>query len=486
MKYIKITNQTKNVNRLKLEKLGLSTKRDDVKTIGQFGSGIKFAPIAAVRKGMQFIFVGNDDKGQYTLEYIVKDDEGVPSIYYKYGEYEKPSSFTPEAGVLSWDSDYQIYREVIANAVDESISNGNSWDVDVVDVEEIIPVDGEFSVYITATDGMLEIHNNFDKYFTFNREPIYVAEHGQFKLYEPIDDVMRVYSKGVLVFSTDSTLKSYSDDLVSGFFDYEFDDRLQLNEDRTVSNTSNLNHLIITSLGQISDEKIVGQLFNLFEDQRVETLNTYYEYRNIVNYVWQSNSYYDCGKIYEYWTTHYPKTVAVDRKAMSTNFEETIKAKGYKPFCVDHEGLLLFLYSMKVPSYSDIFGEYFKYKTTYDLSNYPVLLTAIDIVTDVMYEMHDLKYIVGIYFNEDEESNILAMTTDMALEDEEETKTKILFNHQYAEDGNVKKLISTLVHEWDHYSTGIGDGNNEGRLFRELADEKIGHLIYELWKAKGR
>jgi hypothetical protein len=40
MKYIKVTNKTDEVNRLKLEKLGFSTKRDNDETIGQFGSGI--------------------------------------------------------------------------------------------------------------------------------------------------------------------------------------------------------------------------------------------------------------------------------------------------------------------------------------------------------------------------------------------------------------------------------------------------------------
>jgi hypothetical protein len=87
-KYIKISNQSENVSRIALEKLGLSTKRNDPDTIGQFGSGIKFAPIAAIRKGMEFVFSGNDDKGSYNLSYIIKDDEVVP------GEVDEISSET--------------------------------------------------------------------------------------------------------------------------------------------------------------------------------------------------------------------------------------------------------------------------------------------------------------------------------------------------------------------------------------------------------
>ena len=51
MQYIKITNDADIVPRLHLELLGVSTKRDSDDTIGQFGSGTKFAPIYALRRG---------------------------------------------------------------------------------------------------------------------------------------------------------------------------------------------------------------------------------------------------------------------------------------------------------------------------------------------------------------------------------------------------------------------------------------------------
>jgi hypothetical protein len=86
MKYIKITNNVNEVSRLGLEKLGLSTKRNNNETIGQFGSGIKFAPIAAVRKGIDWAFAGADSKGKYVLKYVVKEDEGIPCIFYSYGD----------------------------------------------------------------------------------------------------------------------------------------------------------------------------------------------------------------------------------------------------------------------------------------------------------------------------------------------------------------------------------------------------------------
>jgi hypothetical protein len=69
-KYLKITNTAENVSRIALEKLGLSTKRNDPNTIGQFGSGIKFAPIAALRNGWEWWFTGNDNTGPFVMQYV--------------------------------------------------------------------------------------------------------------------------------------------------------------------------------------------------------------------------------------------------------------------------------------------------------------------------------------------------------------------------------------------------------------------------------
>ena len=61
MEYIRIMNEASNpVPRIYLEKLGISTKRDEDQTIGQFGSGVKFAPIAALRNDWEWIFAGAD------------------------------------------------------------------------------------------------------------------------------------------------------------------------------------------------------------------------------------------------------------------------------------------------------------------------------------------------------------------------------------------------------------------------------------------
>ena len=317
MKYIKVTNYVENVNRLSLEKLGMSTKRDNDQTIGQFGSGIKFAPIAAIRKGMRWVFTGKDNKGDYVLEYIIKDDEGIPSVFYKYQDYEKPSSFSADAGILSWKEEFQIYREVVSNAIDENTLNGLGWDVDVVDVEEIVPIDGEFSVYISATEELLEIHNNFDKYFCVNRTPIYSDDW--FKVYEPIDDSFRVYCKGVLVYSSEKNTKNYGASAQSGIFDYEIN-TLDLNEDRTVDGNFALNYKILSALVSIRDKNLINTIIQYLVSKENLPL---YELQSISSYVYQNvyvNNYY-WKEVFE---EQYDNSVIVYSGSSSYNLLKTI------------------------------------------------------------------------------------------------------------------------------------------------------------------
>jgi hypothetical protein len=140
------------------------------------------------------------------------------------------------------------------------------------------------------------------------------------------------------------------------------------------------------------------------------------------------------------------------------------------------------LKNIGAPTYNSILGEYFKYDVTKDLSLYPTIVSSMAIINDIYPEFVEENDGIGVYFGDDE--RILAVTTNIPFENETEYTKKILVNHSFADVANIPQMISTLVHEWDHKKSGIGDGDSMGREFRSLADEKIGYLIYELWKAK--
>lgn len=474
MKYIKVTNQVSEVNRLGLEKLGLSTKRDNDETIGQFGSGIKFAPIAAIRKGMEWAFVGSDKKGDYVLRYVVKDDEGIPCIFYHYGDYEKPSSFTAEAGSLSWTNDFQIYREVVANAIDESTLSGLPWTIDIIEVDEIESVQGEFSVYFTATESMIEIHNNFSKYFCVNREPVYRGSN--FNLYTPIDDVFRVYSKGVLVFSDEKGAASSERETMYGIFDYEFNS-IELNEERTISNHWGMSYDIVRAWAGLEDKNLIKIVLNSMIN---EDLSNYYEFDSfsavaysygIDNTLWE-----------ETFNEEHPKTVVINLAEATINAVKTIESKGYSYITIEHDGISNFFANRNIPNMKNIFGEAFMYDYSMDFDEFDKLKEAITIIEAVMPEIN-FDNIVGVYDEEDEDIQCNGLSLNVPDEENPgKTKKIILINKELAKYADVEELISTLVHEWDHHSTGIGDGNMEGRMFRNVADKHIGKLILQIHK----
>lgn len=474
MKYIKVSNKVTEVNRLGLEKLGLSTKRDNDETIGQFGSGIKFAPIAAIRKGMEWAFVGSDKKGDYILKYVVKEDDGIPCIFYDYGDYQKPSSFTAEAGLLSWTNDFQIYREVVANAMDEAKISGAEWDIDIVDVDEIAHVPGEFSVYFTATDEMMKVHNDFAKYFSVNRYPIY--SDGHFKIYKPIDDIFRVYVKGVLVFSDEKGAENAGREPMYGIFDYELDN-LELNEERTIANTWEMGMEIVRSWAKVKDKEIVKDILQAMIDEDFEN---FYEFDSFSAHV------YNYGVTGETWKEVfdelYPNYVLIKYADSTVNAIKTIESKGYKALQIDHDGIYNFLLNRGFKTAESTFGDSFKYQYSMDIAEFDNLNKAIEMVETVIPEIN-FDYIVGVYEEDEDDIECFGLTLSVPDEEDEKSMNKtILINRQFAETATIAKLISTLVHEWDHFSTGITDGNMEGRMFRELADERIGELIFQMFK----
>lgn len=477
MLYIKITNKAQEVNRLKLEKLGFSTKRNDESTIGQFGSGIKFAPISAIRRGIDFVFAGNDTKGPYVLRYIIKDEEGIPSVYYKYNEYEKSSSFTADAGNLSWENDFQIYREVVANAIDEAKISNTDWTIDIVDVDDIEPNDGEFSVYLLATESMLEIHKNFDKYFSVNRKPIHTVK-GK-KIYDSIDGSLRVYCKGMLVYSDEQRVEKFGGNPSKSFFDYEIDD-LKLNEERTVLSEYQLNREIIEIITLLDDESLVHKIMKIMLSPE-SVVEEYYEL-GLANYLYDRTIYHgeEWLKVFE---EHYPKSIIVDKDHRSFNMITTIKAKGYYPISVQTENCYKFLSTSGIPDFKEIFGEAFVYEYSMDFSMHKNMVEAIEIISSVYPEFVEVIPSIGVY--RDNEEDALGITVPSKDEDGNSIKI-ILIEQNHASSDDIPSIIGTIIHEWDHFKTSIGDGDIEGRMFRSLADTRIGHLIYSLSQMNAR
>ena len=458
-KYLKITNTAENVSRIALEKLGLSTKRNDPNTIGQFGSGIKFAPIAALRNGWEWWFTGNDNTGPFVMQYVKQMEDDIECIAYDYGDYRKPSSFTLEAGSLSWIDSFQIYREAIANAIDGAV-DGGSWNVSIVDKSEIKPVSGEFSVFITAAPELMQIHNNFDKYFSVNREVL--LQVNDVSILKKIDKLFRVYCHGVLVYSTDE---------YTSLFDYNINS-LILNEERTVGSLWDLEYKISTVLAHLEDNELCRDFINA---GMVD--NNHFEFAR-ANLSAYSYSGAFGGIKTSFLNIYGDNSVIFDREAMAFGVKDAITLRGYNPVYVANNNFYTILNNKSVKNYLAVAGEEYKFEIDYNLNDYPNVVKALDIVR---HFEPNLDYVIdsnriGIFTSSIEKN--LGMTINMKSPVEDRI---ILINLDHCCD-SVENIVSTIIHEYDHLSSGYIDGNDAGKKFRDLADIRIGKLMTKYFK----
>ena len=457
-KYLRISNTAENVSRIGLEKLGLSTKRDNPNTIGQFGSGIKYAPIAALRNGWEWAFAGHDDDGSYLMRYSVVDESGIDCVQYDYGHYTKPSSFTLEAGTLSWTDPFQIYREAVANAMDGARENDGRWSIDLVDTIE--NQRGVFSVFITAAPELVEVYNNHDKYFSNNRIPVYSSTKST-HFYEKIDSKLRVYCLDVLVYSSDS----------KSIYDYRLD-TVALNEERTVKSEYSMQASIEVMITGCRSKDVIETII-----RAACSGEDYYEFSsNSFNYL--SSSSFD-----PYWVELFHKiygenAVILDDATSKLDIGPTLKLNGLKPVVVESVPAFKLLKGAGVPTVFDKLTESVKYDIDEDLSKYPNLVHAVSVAR--LAEPRLETYIPSLAVFSDTDVSILGMTINMNAAADDR---RIIVAKHHAQTASVSDLIATLLHEYDHASTGIADSYDQnGRLFRDLADKRIGKIVESNFK----
>ena len=449
-KYIKISNYAPCVNRLSLEKLGYSSKRDDPDSIGQFGSGIKYAPISALRLGLEFVFTGHDDKGAYTLKYKTEVKDGINCIVYDYGDYVENSSFTLEAGIMSWDNEFQIYREAVSNAKD-----GEFWKKSIVD--EITIEKDTFAVYITASPLMMDIYNNHDSYFCENTPKVF--SHEGSSVLEKTSDDFRIFCKTVLV---------HKDSSINSMFDYEMNLAL-LNEDRNIKSLYSNEYDIISLYCKLKDKGAQKKII-----KKAMSDDTYYEFKNITDGKWDIYSFDKSWS--EAFYSIYPKNSVILSPMLQAidgiNF--VVKEHGFNPVNVNTLSLYKLLSKAGVNTAVDKLGEKIEHDLDQDIEKYPNLIAAIKIAKQFEPGLNKLKCPI-VVFTSKNKNYILGQVIN--LNDEE--NAQILIEKTHAEQGNIYNIVSTIIHEYDHLSSKLSDGDY--REFRALADNRIGQLMCKFY-----
>lgn len=470
--YIVISNKAETVSRISLEKLGFSTKRNDAKTIGQFGSGIKYAPIAALRNNLEWFFTGNDNNGPFTLEYIIQEEDGVDCIAYKYGDYIKSSSFTVDAGVMSWEDPFQILREPIANAMDGAKVIEDGWyNIFVITVDtdnpesmkKLEPRDGIFSVYITASPELMKVIDGYDNYFSVNREVAYENSNG--KLLDKIGSGARFYTLNVLV---------KEDDQLTSVFDYQFDD-LELNEERTIKSLWDLDYNVAKTIAGVTSLDIIEQYMTEFIKAKAEDSGVW-ELSRLAN---QNFKYFtrDSVSWQKVWHKLYTdKAIMLTSDQNTDSFRMGVINRGYKPVVVSNKAAYNLFTAMEFKTIFDILGDQIDYEIDDDISEYSRLLEAIEIVSHFEPEFVLLREEIGVF--ESKKEGVLGMCVTIG-----DNKKRIIIEKYHAKSGSIKELVGTLIHEFDHYTTGVGDSSDMvGREFRNIADTRIGGLMVDYYK----
>jgi hypothetical protein len=470
--YIVISNKAETVSRISLEKLGFSTKRNDAKTIGQFGSGIKYAPIAALREGLEWFFTGNDNTGPFTLEYIIQEEDSIECVAYKYGDYIKSSSFTVDAGVMSWEDPFQILREPIANAMDGAKMSEDGWyNISVITVDtdnpesmkKLEPRDGIFSVYITASPELMKVIDNYDEYFSVNREV--ACENSNGKILDKIGSGARFYTLNVLV---------KQDEQLTSVFDYQFDD-LELNEERTIKSLWDLDYKVSKMIAGVSNLDVIEEYMTEFiqakaedsgiwELSRLSNQNFKYFTREIA--CWQG-----------VWNKLYTdKAIMLTNDQNNDSFRMGVINRGYTPVVVSNKAAYNLFLAMEIKTIFDILGDQVDYEIDNDISGYPRLLEAIEIASYFESGLVPLHDEIGVF--ESKKEGVLGMCVSTG-----NNKKRIVIEKYHAKNGTIQELVGTLIHEFDHYSTNVGDSSDMiGREFRNIADTRIGQLMVENYK----
>lgn len=257
MKYILIQNDGE-IEQGAFELIGASTKRNQSGKIGFFGSGLKYSIAYMMRTGIAFKIFSGEQELKFTVQPETFREQSFDRICIN----GKPSSYTTAMGP-TWKETWFVLREIYCNALDEQGC------MIVKETENVNPSAGKTRIYIQLTPDLQKVLDNWDAYFSSDREVLYQQENvytsslgssdlkgnpsrQTVRVYHKTDGVM--FRKGVRV----HTNKSY-------LYDYEFQG-VNINEDRTASHGYMIDYVIVNLMSSFVSADYVASVLRTGEE----------------------------------------------------------------------------------------------------------------------------------------------------------------------------------------------------------------------------
>lgn len=258
MSYILIQNDGE-VESGAFELIGASTKRDSPEKIGFFGSGLKYSIAFMLRNNIDFKIYS----GEKEIKFSVQTQEFREKSFERICINGQPTSYTTTMGP-TWNEDWFVLREIYCNALDETNCQL------IKSTDNINSVAGKTRIYIELNEALKKIVDNWDRYFSNDRDPIFVntaytsfLQQGStksaqgVKIFPKTDGV--VFRKGI---------RSHEDKRL--LFDYEID-FADINEDRRLKNPTALQYMYCDLVASFTDEHYVLCILREGQDDEAAT-----------------------------------------------------------------------------------------------------------------------------------------------------------------------------------------------------------------------
>lgn len=185
--------------------VGYTDKANDSESIGMFGSGFKLAVTAALRLGIEMVMFLDRDRVTVKTIHREVNGERVEQLLFVREEpdgviTEHETNLTLGYGAKDWKTPWVVFREVLANCRD-----ADPRGYEVVAGVEPRAREGFTRVFVEATDDILEIYRNMDKYFKEERNAMFSCDIGRVYPKCASEGHTMFYCKGMYVLDTRDT-----------------------------------------------------------------------------------------------------------------------------------------------------------------------------------------------------------------------------------------------------------------------------------------